>query len=106
MMLQSAFKFMVIVLSTCLSIKIPAAPSPLRILLITGGCCHDYAHQKDILKKGIEARVNAAITQMHTDDASTRPPLAIVGNPDYATGYDLVIHDECGSDISEPETIK
>jgi hypothetical protein len=106
MMLQSAFKFMVIVLSTCLSIKIPAAPSPLRILLITGGCCHDYAHQKDILKKGIEARLNAVVTQVHSDDSSTGPPLSILGNADYSNGYDLVIHDECGSEISDPEIIK
>src|SRR5271157_5051884 len=85
----------------------PAAPSlqaadtkPLRVLLITGGCCHDYAAQKDILKKGIEERANVVIDQIHTGDSSTHPPLAILGHPDYAQGYDLVIHDECGSDIS------
>ena len=26
------------------------APKPLKVLLITGGCCHDYKAQKDILK--------------------------------------------------------
>ena len=26
------------------------APKPLKILLVTGGCCHDYATQKDLLK--------------------------------------------------------
>src|SRR4051812_46423222 len=35
-----------------------AAPAAIRVLLITGGCCHDYAAQKDILKKGLEARAN------------------------------------------------
>jgi hypothetical protein len=83
-----------------------AAPNPIRILLITGGCCHDYAAQKDILKKGITARANVVIDQIHTDDTSTKPPLAILGNPDYAKGYDLVIHDECGSDISEPSKVE
>ena len=29
---------------------------PIKALLILGGCCHDYAQQKDILKKGIEER--------------------------------------------------
>src|SRR5215470_10429111 len=73
----------------------PAADSkPLRVLLITGGCCHDYAKQKDILKKGIEERANVVVEQVHTDDSSTKPPLAILGNPDYAKGYDLVVHDE------------
>ena len=79
---------------------------PLRVLLITGGCCHDYAQQKDILKQGLEKRANVVVTQVHTDDKSTKPPLAIVGNPDYAKGYDVVIHDECASDINDPDTIK
>jgi hypothetical protein len=75
-------------------------------LLITGGCCHDYAKQKDILKKGIEERANVVVDQMHTDDKSTKPPLAIYGNPDYAKRYDLVIHDECAADISDPATVE
>ena len=78
-----------------------SAPQPLRILLITGGCCHDYSKQKDLLKKGLEERTHAVVDQIHTDDKSTHPPLAILGNPDYARGYDLVIHDECAADISD-----
>ncbi len=81
------------------------APKPLKVLLITGGCCHDYAKQKDILKKGLEARANVVVDQMHTDDKSTKPPLPIYGNPDYAKGYDLVIHDECAADIKDPQII-
>jgi len=83
-----------------------AAPEPLRALLITGGCCHDYARQKDVLKRGLEQRAHVVIEQVYTDDHSTRPPLPILGKPDYAKGYDLVIHDECGSDISEPEKVE
>jgi hypothetical protein len=83
-----------------------ADQKPLRVLLLTGGCCHDYAHQKDILKKGLEARANVVVDQIHTDDSSTKPPLAILGNPDYAKGYDLVIHDECGADINDPKTVE
>ena len=83
-----------------------AAPAPLRLLLITGGCCHDYARQKDILKQGLEERANVLVDQVHTGDGSTKPPLVILGNPDYAKGYDLVIHDECGADISDPATVE
>lgn len=83
-----------------------AAEKPIRALLITGGCCHDYANQKEILKKGIEARANVVIDQIHTDDKTTRPPLAILGNPDYAKGYDLVIHDECAADVSDPAQVE
>jgi len=82
------------------------SPKPIKILLITGGCCHDYAKQKDILKEGIEKRLNADVTQVHTDDKSTKPPLSIYGNPDYAKGFDLVIHDECAAGISEEAVIE
>ena len=78
---------------------------PLRVLLITGGCCHDYAKQKDILKEGLEARANVEVSQVHTDDKSTKPPLAILGHADYAAGYDVVIHDECAADVSDPAVI-
>lgn len=81
-------------------------PAPLKVLLITGGCCHDYARQKDILKEGLEKRANVQVTQVHTDDKSTKPPLAILGNPDYAKGFDLIIHDECAADIKDPATVE
>jgi len=82
------------------------SPKPLRVLLITGGCCHDYEHQKDVLKQGIEARANVVIDQVHSSDKSTKPPLAILGNPGYAAGYDLVMHDECAADLSDAATVE
>jgi len=83
-----------------------AETKPLRALLITGGCCHDYAKQKDILKQGLEARANVVVDQIHSDSGDTKPPLVIYGNPDYAKGYDVVIHDECAADVSDPAIIK
>lgn len=86
----------------------PAAETkaaPLKIMLITGGCCHDYKTQTEILKKGIEERIKAEVTQIHVDDSSTKPQLPIYGNPDYAAGFDLVIHDECAADISDIATV-
>lgn len=83
-----------------------AEQKPLKVLLLTGGCCHNYAAQKEILKKGLEERANIVVDQIHVDDGSTKPPLPIYGNPDYAKGYDLVIHDECAADISQLDTIK
>ena len=91
------------------SLSLPAfsadAPKPLRVLLLTGGCCHDYAAQKDILKKGIEARANVLVEQIHTDDKSVTPPLPIYGNPEYAKGFDVVIHDECAAGVTDVATI-
>ncbi len=78
-----------------------ARPKPLKALLILGGCCHDYAKQKDILKRGIEARVMAEVTIVYSSDKSTKARFDIYDNPDWAQGYDVVIHDECSADVKE-----
>ena len=79
---------------------------PLKALLLTGGCCHDYPAQKDILKKGIEERANIVVVQIHTDNKSTAPDLPIYSMPEYAEGYDIVIHDECAADIKDDAVVK
>ena len=83
-----------------------ASAKPLRVLMILGGCCPDYAAQKDILKKGLEARANVVVDIIYSPDGSTRPPLPIYGKPDYAKGYDAVLHDECAADISDPAVVR
>src|SRR4051812_1829614 len=82
-----------------------SAPKPLKALLVIGGCCHDYAAQKDILKDGLEKRLNIKIDIAYSADKTTSPALPILGNADYAKGYDIVIHDECGADIKDPQLI-
>lgn len=77
------------------------ADKPLKVLLVTGGCCHEYSKQKDVLKKGLEERANVVVEQLHTEDSSTKAAFDIYKNPDWAKGYDLIIHDECSSDITD-----
>ena len=79
---------------------------PIKALLITGGCCHDYQHQKDVLKQGIESRANVSVDIIYVPDASTHPDLPIYGHADYANGYDVVIHDECAADVNDPAIIQ
>ncbi len=76
-------------------------PKPVKALLITGGCCHDYAKQKEILKRGIEARAMVEVTLVHSADKSTKARFDMYDNPDWAKGYDVVIHDECSADVKE-----
>jgi type 1 glutamine amidotransferase len=82
----------------------PAAEAgkPLRVLLVAGGCCHDYAAQTQLLKKGIEARVRSHVEVVHNPDTSTKATFEIYGKPDWDKGYDVVIHDECSADVTDP----
>ena len=98
-------RFLLVLLAIALPALAASAPRPLRILLITGGCCHDYVNQKDLLKKGLEARANVIVEHMHTPDKSTRPPLDCLTNPNYAAGFDLVIHDECGAGLKDADMV-
>jgi len=50
---------------------------PLRALLITGGCCHDYDAQKKILTEGISARANVTWTIVH-EGGDTREHLVSI----------------------------
>ena len=78
------------------------APKPLKALLITGGCCHDYAKQKELLRTGIEARAHVMVDQFHTPDTTTKARFSVIyDNPNWAKGYDVIIHDECTSDVKD-----
>jgi len=99
-----ASSWMVALLATLSTMGIaadPPKPAPLKALLVTGGCCHDYGKQKDILKIGIAQRANVEVTQVHTSDTTTKARFEMYESPDWAKGYDVVIHDECTSDVKE-----
>jgi putative membrane-bound dehydrogenase-like protein len=81
------------------------AAEPLKALLITGGCCHDYAKQHEIIAKGIQSRANVQVDVIWTDDKSTNPPLPIYDKVDWAKGYDIIIHDECAASMKDKETL-
>ncbi|HJT78226.1 MAG TPA: ThuA domain-containing protein [Gemmataceae bacterium] len=80
-------------------------PRPIRALLVLGGCCHDYAKQKDILAHGLAARANVQVTIAYDPDTSTHHLNPVYDDPDWAKGYDVIIHDECSSDVKDLKVI-
>jgi type 1 glutamine amidotransferase len=76
-------------------------PKPIRALLVIGGCCHDYAKQKEILTKGISARAPVEWTVSYDPDKGTKHLNPVYGKPDWAKGFDVVVHDECTSDVKD-----
>jgi len=81
-------------------------PAPLRILLVLGGCCHDYETQQTLLKVGIESRLNAAVTIEYNPDKSTGATFPIYEKDNWAEGYDVVIHDECSAAVTDAAYVK
>jgi type 1 glutamine amidotransferase len=78
------------------------ADKPIRALLVAGGCCHDYAKQKDILTQGISARANVVWTISYDPDKGTKHlnPIYEKGD-DWAKGFDVIVHDECTADVKD-----
>ena len=84
-----------------LTSTLAAEQKPLRVLVVAGGCCHDYATQKEVLKKGIEARVNATVEVAYDPTKSTKPLFELFKSPDWGKNFDVVVHDECAADITD-----
>lgn len=80
-------------------------PAPLKALLITGGCCHDYAKQKVILTEGISARANVQWTIVHEGGSATSYKVSIHEKKDWAQGYDIVVHNECFAGTTDVDFI-
>lgn len=84
----------------------PAAPgggrSTIKALIVTGGCCHDYEKQKKILADGISARAPVTFTVVQQGGTATSSRIPLYENEKWAEGYDVVIHNECFSDIPDP----
>jgi type 1 glutamine amidotransferase len=78
-----------------------AQPEPLRALLVLGGCCHDYAKQKDILAEGIAARAYVEVVAAYDPDTTNMHLNPVYAKPNWADGFDVVIHDECSSNVKD-----
>jgi type 1 glutamine amidotransferase len=81
------------------------APKPIRALLVIGGCYHDYAKQKDILTKGISARATVQWTIAYDPNTSCNHLNPVYESVEWAKGFDVVVHDECCSDVTDIDII-
>ena len=91
----------------CLFSTLSYAAEPLHALFITGGCCHDYAAQKKILTEGISARANVTWTILHEGDNSDKDvKFSIYEKPDWAKGFDVIVHDECSGQLTNVDWVE
>jgi len=74
---------------------------PLKALLVIGGCCHDYKAQKDILTQGIAARAHVEVSIAYDTDTTTSHLNPVYEKANWADGFDVVIHDECSSNVKD-----
>lgn len=75
---------------------------PLNVLLATGGCCHDYKTQDDIIPSVLKARGNFTVDVIGPDLEAVRTALKEEG---WAEGYDAVIYNLCDANQTDAALI-
>lgn len=80
---------------------------PLKILLITSGCCHDYPYQTKAMQNALKKRGVAAEWKVVAEGGTgTAAEIDFYKDPNWAKGYDVVVHNECFARTTNPEYIK
>lgn len=82
----------------------PASPR-VKALVVSGGCCHDYPLQAHVLMQAIGKAVPVDWMVAVQGGRGTTGHLPIYESPDWAKGYDIVVHNECFADITDEALI-
>ena len=90
---------------------VPAAfaaepPKPLRALLVTGGCCHNYPFQSQQLTNAVAKLANVEWTIVNEGGNGTRGEIPLYDRPDWAKSFDVVVHNECFADTTNQAYIR
>jgi len=95
------------VLTLCLltTMSYAAEVAPLRALLVSGGCCHDYFHQKTIIAEGVSSRANVVWTVYQETTTRSHKNSAYAAD-DWSKDYDVVVHNECYGGIDDDAFIE
>lgn len=79
----------------------------MKVLLITGGCCHDYDFQtKQMVNAAERHGVKVEWKIVNDGGRGTRAQIDLYQDPQWAKGFDVVIHNECFAETSDAEYIR
>jgi type 1 glutamine amidotransferase len=79
---------------------------PLRALIVTGGCCHNYPFQADAISNAMATLAPVQWTVINEGGTGTRGEIDLYTNPDWAKSFDVVIHNECFADTTNATYIR
>ncbi len=82
------------------------AEAPLRVLLVTGGCCHNYPFQTGQLTNAVARHAAVTWTIVNAGGNGTRAMIPLYDSPDWAKPYDVVVHNECFADTTDTNYIR
>jgi type 1 glutamine amidotransferase len=106
-MIRRIAPFIAVAILACGSFDLQAAEEkPLRALLITGGCCHNYPFQSSQITNAVARLANVEWKVVMQGGSGTRAEISIYDNPGWARGFDVVVHNECFADTTNQTYIR
>ena len=88
------------------SLRAADSGKPLRALLITGGCCHNYTFQSQALTNAVAKHARVEWKIVNEGGNGTRAELPLYDDPNWAKGFDVVVHNECFADTKAPDYMR
>jgi len=79
---------------------------PVKALLITGGCCHNYVFQSKAITMASEAKAPIQWTVVNKGGKGTHAEIDLYNDPNWAKPYDVVVHNECFAKTTNPDYIR
>ena len=70
--------------------------------MVTGGPFHDYRRQESILTAAMKTRANVEWTVAFEQKQDTGYKIPLFDKPNWAEGFDVVVHNECYADVDDP----
>ena len=81
----------------------PFAGQPrVKALIVSGGCCHDYSGEAKVLMDTIGRVLPVDWTLACRAAGERRGSMPVYDSPDWAKGFDIVVHNECLADVDRP----
>lgn len=83
-----------------------ASKPTVKALMITGGCCHDYQNQKQIISEGLSRKfgnIEWTIIQ-YSKEKDIKADVYRQG--DWIDGYDIVVHNECFGGVTDGKFVE
>ncbi|MGI9472325.1 MAG: ThuA domain-containing protein [Rubripirellula sp.] len=81
------------------------APRQVRALMVTGGCCHDYQNQKQLISEGLSARVGPIDWTILEYGSERDIKAEVYQDGDWIKGFDIVVHNECFGGVEDGDFV-
>ena len=78
----------------------------IQALVVSGGGYHDYPFQAKVLMDVVSRALPVDWTVAIQGGRGTTGTQAVVARPDWAKGYDIVVHNQCFADTTDETLIK